>query len=114
MSNDFRVLVTRRVQVPENTETYQEIYRVSPGKRLHLTKVEIFFPTGTLSELLVKILWGWSSLAPTDGFAQGDDAKLEYQVDAFYGSQVPVRAYLKNTNAASPRECIISLVGEET
>jgi hypothetical protein len=114
MSKDFRVIATKRVQVPANTETYQEIYRVSPGKRLHLTNVEIFFPTGTLSELLVKILWGWSSLAPTDGFAQGDDMKLEYNVDAVYGSQMPVRAYLKNTNATSARECIITLVGEET
>jgi peptide methionine sulfoxide reductase MsrA len=114
MTDDFRVIATKRVQVPANTETYQEIYRVTPGRRLHLTKVEIFFPTGTLSELQVKILWGWSSLAPTDGFAQGDDVKLEYQVDAFYGSQTPVRAYLKNTNPTSARECIITLVGEES
>jgi hypothetical protein len=114
MSRDFKVLVTRRVQVAANTETYQEIYRVSPGKRLHLTKVEIFFPTGTLSELLVKVLQGWTSVAPTDGFAQGDDIKNEYPVDASYGSQTPVRAYLRNTNATSPRECIITLVGEES
>jgi hypothetical protein len=113
MSKDFSVLVTKRVQVPANTETYQEIYRVSPGKRLHLTKVEIFFPTGTLSELLVKILWGWSSLAPVDGFAQGDAMKMEYNVDAVYGSQMPVRAYLKNTNATAVRECIIMIAGEE-
>jgi len=114
MSSDFRVIVTKKVQVPANAERYEEIYRVSPGKRFRLTKVEIFFPVGTLSELLVKILWGWSSLAPVDGFAQGDDMKLEYSVDAVYGSQMPVRAYLKNTNATSPRECIITLVGEET
>jgi hypothetical protein len=35
-------------------------------------------------------------------------------VDAFYGSQTPVRAYLRNTNTTSPRECIITLVGEES
>jgi hypothetical protein len=114
MSMDFRVIATKRVQVPANTETYQEIYKVSPGRRLRLTKVEIFFPTGTLSELLVKILWGWTSLAPTDGFAQGDDAKLEYSVDAVYGSQMPVRAYLRNLSLTSARECVITLVGEET
>jgi hypothetical protein len=113
MSKDFRVIATKRVQVPPNTETYQEIYRVSPGKRLRLTKVEIFFPVGTFSELQVKVLWGWSSLVPTDGFAQGDEAKLEYSVDAVYGSQMPVRAYLRNLSLTSARECVITLAGEE-
>jgi hypothetical protein len=114
MTSDFRVIATKRLQVNANTETYQVIYSVSPGKRLHLTKIDIFFPTGTLSELLVKILQGWTSLAPTSGYAQGDDVKLEYPVDAYFGSQTAVRAYLKNTNTTSSRECIITLFGEES
>ena len=114
MSSDYRIIATKRLQVSPNTETYQEIYTVSPGKRLRLTKIEVFFPSGTLSELQVRILQGWVGIAPTDGVLVGDNVKYEIEVDETYGSQSKVKAYLKNTNATSSRECVITLIGQES
>jgi len=110
----LKTIATQRVTVAPNTETVTEIYQVPPGRTLHLTQVQVYFPTGTLSELQVKILHGWVGIAPTDGYLVGDDVKYELEVDETFGSQSSVKAYLKNTNATSSRECVITLIGEES
>jgi hypothetical protein len=110
----MRKVVSARIQVAPNTEQYSPLYTVSPGSIFSLKKVTVYFPTGTLSELQVKIYNGWISIAPTDGYFTGDDAKVEVEVDEKYGSQSTVVAYLRNTNTASPRECVITLEGEES
>jgi hypothetical protein len=114
MSQSFRVIASQRVQVPANTKQYTTLYTVSPGKRLKLRQVEVFFPVGTYDELRVKILYGWTSVAPTDGFFTGDETTIVKDVDIEYGSMQPVRAYLENLNLANQRECVITLLGEET
>jgi hypothetical protein len=109
----LKVIASRRIVVDPGAETYVDLYTVNPGSRLRLEKVEIFFPSGTAGELLVKVFHGWIGLAPTDGHAQGDNVKHEYPVEAEYGSQSVIRAYLKNINTASARECVITLMGQE-
>jgi hypothetical protein len=113
MSQSYRVIASQRVQVPANTKQYTTVYTVSPGKRLKLRQVEVFFPVGTYNELRVKILYGWTSVAPTDGFFTGDETTIVKDVDIEYGSMQPVRAYLENLNLTEQKECVITLEGEE-
>jgi hypothetical protein len=110
----MRKVISARIQVAPGSEQYSPIYTVSPGSIFSLKKVTVYFPTGTLSELLVRIYNGWIPIAPTDGFFTGDDVKIEVEVDEKYGSQSSVIAYLKNTNTASTRECVITLEGDES
>jgi hypothetical protein len=109
----LKVIASQRIQVPANTKTYVDLYTVSPGRRLRLQRIQVFFPTGTYNQLRVKIFQGWTSLAPTDGYFTGDEILVEKDVDAVYGSQSVVRAYLENLNLTYQRECVITLLGEE-
>jgi hypothetical protein len=110
----MRRVVSARIQVDPGGEQYSPLYTVSPGSIFTLKKVTVYFPTGTLSELQVKLYNGWIPIAPTDGYFTGDDVKIEVEVDEKYGSQSTVMAYLRNTNTASPRECVVTLEGEES
>jgi hypothetical protein len=110
----MKVIASQRIQVNANTKAYVDLYTVPPGSRLKLQKIQIFFPAGTYDELRVKILQGWASLAPTDGYFTGDEVLIEKDVEAEYGSQSVVRAYVENLNLSYRRECVITLLGEET
>jgi hypothetical protein len=105
-------IASTKISVDPNTSTYVTVYTVPPGQRLKLKKIQIWFPVGTYSELQVKILWGWTSLAPLDGYFTGDELLIEKDVEAEYGSQSNVVAYLRNLNTANKRECTITLLGE--
>jgi len=109
-----KVIVTKLFSVPPNTETYEPVYTVSPGARFRLKKVKVHFPVGTASQLQVRILQGWTSIAPTSGNFTGDDVRFEHDVDAEYGSGSVVRAYIKNTSGASTKEFTVTIEGEET
>jgi hypothetical protein len=109
-----KVIVTRLFSVPPNTEAYEAVYTVSPGSRFTLKKVKVHFPVGVASQLLVRILQGWTSVAPVNGYFVGDDVVFEHEVEAEYGSGSVVRAYIRNISGASTKECTITIEGEES
>jgi hypothetical protein len=108
----LKTIASRRITVPPNATAVESIYTVPPGRTLHLKRVVVHFPVGTLSELHIKIFNGWIGIAPTDGFLMGDDVKYEIDVDEKYGSQSVVRGMFINTSTVSQRECIVTLLGE--
>jgi len=109
----MRVIISRTITVDPASEAYQTIYTVSPGSRFRLERVKVYFPPGTASELQVKILQGWTSIAPTEGFFSGDSMEFSHEVHAEYGGESRVIAFLKNLNTASAKQCTITLEGEE-
>jgi len=109
-----KVLVSKQYTVSANTTETQVAYTVTPGKKLKLNLVKIWFPTGVNSELRVKILHGNMQIAPTEGYAVGDNIELEYRPEVEYGSEEYVKVWLQNTNSTESRDVQITLEGEES
>jgi len=108
-----RVTVTKQYTVSASTTETEVVYTVTPGKTLKLNLVKIWFPTGVNSELRVKILHGNMQIAPTEGYAVGDNIELEYRPEVEYGSEEYVKAWLQNVNSTDSRDVQITLEGEE-
>ena len=109
-----RVIVSKQYTVSANTTETEIVYTVTPGKKLRLDLVKIWFPTGVNSELRVKILHGSMQVAPTEGYAVGDNIELEYKLEVEYGSEEYVKAWFQNVNSTESRDVQITLEGEES
>jgi len=107
------VSITKQFTVSKATTTTQTIYTVTPGQKLKLKTVKVWFPSGTNSELQVVILRGVEKIVPSDGHLVGDGQEFVYDVDLEYGSQEDVKAQLVNTSSASDHMVQITLEGEE-
>jgi len=91
---------------------FATIHRVEPGKIFHITRIEVFFPTGVSDELEISIWYGNLQVYPNEGALVGDNIKYDKQVDLRYYSGDPVKVYYRNLNTTYERICDIVLEGE--
>jgi len=93
-------------------EGFVDIAVVPGGKALRVTRLEVFFPTGTADELHIAFYYGEMKVFPEVGDLVGDAIKYDKPVDLRYYSQDPIRVWYKNDNVTAERVADIVVEGE--
>jgi len=104
--------VSYHLVVDPGAEGFKTIHKVKPGKKFHITRIEVFFPTGVSDELEISLFYGHMQVYPNEGVLVGDNIKYDKQVDLWYYSGDPVLVRYKNLNATYSRVCDIVLEGK--
>jgi len=102
-----KVSYSYHLEATAGDKGFKDIHTVEPGRKLHITRIEVFFPTGTEDELEISFFYGNRQVFPKSGVLKGDNIKYDKPVDLWYYSSDPVKVYYKNLNTTYRGVCDI-------
>jgi len=101
------------ISASPGAEALVGVYKVSPGKRFKLERVQIFFEMGTAFELEVAIFRGLEQVKPTTGVYKGEGNVFVDVTGVWFGPGEEVKLWYKNLSTTDIRKATLLLEGFE-
>lgn len=108
-----KVAFMRTFSVAPNSETWDTLYVVDPGKVFDIEEISVSFPVSTLYQLRVFFYVGETMILPTDPSfpITGENITISFKNPFSLMSSERLRVRLVNTSTTETRMCMIKLEG---
>jgi len=93
-----------------DTSEAVEIYTVSSGE-LHITRVTVYFPTGSEGYLRVNVRRGIKNIYPTNGYLSGDNTTFVFENEEVFSSGERIVIYYSNTDTTNTHDAYFLFEG---
>jgi len=86
--------------------------QVPSGRKIHITRVTFYFPSGSNYLLEVALYLGETKALPDVGTIVGDTSPVSVGCDLTYQSGEYIKVYYKNNDGTNAHKCFIVMEGE--
>lgn len=108
-----KVAFSRMFNVGPNSELWDTLYVVEPGKVLDVEEIAVSFPVSTMYQLKVYFYNGEIMILPTDPNypITGENVTISFKNPFSLFSNERLRIRLVNTSTTETRTCIVKVEG---